>query len=165
MNIFVFFICYTLRSYEQISWRGLYETKSRITHGKSFSVKGQKNSISGSDHHISKFLLSISGPFWHSKRRPFSRHNISNRRSRSHLRMFGIFIFEISSSKHEKLSYQIIAHADAPRARWRWIRRIAKACSTAANFSLSKFFLLKSLQIFFSISKVLLSKLSFFLLL
>ena len=100
-----------------------------------------------------QILLSISGPFWHSKRRPFSRHNISNRRSRSHLRMFSIFVFEISSSKHEKLSYQIIAHADAPRARWRWIRRVAKACSTAANFSLSKFFLLKSLQIFF-LSKV-----------
>ena len=29
--------------------------------------------------------------------------------------MFSIFIFEISSSKYEKLSYQIIAHADFPQ--------------------------------------------------
>ena len=59
-----------------------------------------------------QILLSISGPFWHSKRRPFSRHNISNRRSRSHLRMFNIFVFEISSSRHGKSSYKTTGRAD-----------------------------------------------------
>lgn len=75
MNIFVFFICYALRSYEQMSCRGLYETKSRITHGKSFSVKGQIRKIP------SQVLITIFPDFCFQFRDPFDIANDVNFRA------------------------------------------------------------------------------------